>query len=319
MEKYLLGVDVGTSSLKVAVIDQYAKIIGTESDTYKLITPNQNCVQIDTKDMWRAYINCLKGLFEKQNINPKLILGISISSLCPGLVAMGSDGEVLVDPIIYSDRRSIDEADFIKETVGKDILFEITANTAMAGAISSTSMLWIKNNLPEIYEKTKYFGHVNTLMAQKMTGSFAIDYSNASYTGLFETTRNFKWSEFLCEKIGIDINKLPKLCPSTTVVGTLINEELLNLGLNAETKVIIGGGDTACATFATGVVGDGDVCESVGTTNVLTICVDKPKFTGGFINRCHVVEGTWIYQGALSHTGASYQWFRDNFYKFNGE
>ncbi len=201
----------------------------------------------------------------------------------------------------------------ILEAVGREKLFEITANTAMAGAMSGTSMLWIKRNLPEVYEKTKYFGHVNTLLAQRMSGNFAIDYSNASYTDLFETTGGFQWSEVLCEKIGIDMEKLPPLHASTDVVGGLIHPDLIRMGIPRDTPVIIGGGDTACATLAAGVTKAGQVCESVGTTNVLTICVDQPKFDKGFINRCHVVEGTWIYQGALSHTGASYQWFRDNF------
>ena len=201
----------------------------------------------------------------------------------------------------------------ILDAVGKDRLFELTANTAMAGATSGTSMLWIKRHLPEQYEKTKYFGHLNTFMAHRMCGNFAIDYSNASYTNLFETAGGFRWSEELCEKIGIDIEKLPPLHKSTDVVGGLINEDLIALGIPQGTPIVIGGGDTACATLAAGVTKAGDVCESVGTTNVLTICVDQPKFDRGFINRCHVVDGTWIYQGALSTTGAAYQWFRDNF------
>lgn len=311
--KYLLGVDVGTSSIKVAIIDENAQVLGLSSSSYRLITPNQDYAQIDTEDMWRAFLKCVRLLQDGKNIDLSRVAGISISSLCPGLAALGKNGEVLVDPIIYSDRRSTKEAEFIRETVGADRLFEITANTAMAGAMSGTSMLWIKRNLPEIYEKTKYFGHVNTLMAQRMSGEFAIDYSNASYTNLFETTGGYKWSEFLCRKTGIDIEKLPPLYASTHVVGGLIHSDLIELGIPEQTPVIIGGGDTACATFAAGVVKTGDVCESVGTTNVLTICVDQPKFDRGFINRCHVVQGTWIYQGALSHTGASYQWFRDNF------
>lgn len=312
-EKYLLGVDVGTSSIKVAIIDQDAKVLGLSSSSYKLITPNQDYAQIDTEDMWSAFEKCLKLLFQGKNIDPKKIAGISISSLCPGLVAFGENGEVLVDAIIYSDRRSTEEAELIKEAVGVDKLFEITANTAMAGAISGTSMLWIKRNLPDIYEKTKYFGHVNTLMAFRMSGEYAMDYSNASYTALFETTGGYRWSNFLCEKIGIAIEKLPPLRHSTDKIGGLIHKELIEMGIPEGTPIIIGGGDTACATLAAGVTGNGDVCESVGTTNVLTICVDQPKFDRSFINRCHVVKGTWIYQGALSHTGSSYQWFRDQF------
>lgn len=312
-KKYLLGVDVGTTSIKVAIIDENAKVLGMSSSSYKLITPNQDYAQIDTEDMWQAYVKCIRLLQEGKGIDLSKIAGISISSLCPGLAALGENGEVLVDPIIYSDRRSTEEAEIIKSEVGVDKLFEITANTAMAGAMSGTSMLWIKRNMPEAYEKTKYFGHVNTLMAQRMSGEFAIDYSNASYTSLFETTGGYQWSEFLCEKTGISIEKLPPLHASTDVVGGLIHRELIDLGIPEGTPIVIGGGDTACATLAAGVTKAGDVCESVGTTNVLTICVDQPKFDRGFINRCHVVEGTWIYQGALSHTGSSYQWFRDNF------
>lgn len=312
-KKYLLGVDVGTTSIKVAIIDQEARVLGMSSSSYKLITPNQDYAQIDTEDMWDSYLKCIRLLQEGKGIDLSRVAGISISSLCPGLAALGANGEVLVDPIIYSDRRSTEEAEMIKAAAGEDKLFEITANTAMAGAMSGTSMLWIKRNLPELYEQTKYFGHVNTLMAQRMSGAFAIDYSNASYTNLFETSGGYRWSEYLCEKTGIDIEKLPPLHRSTDVVGGLINRDLIELGIPEGTPVVIGGGDTACATLAAGVTRAGDVCESVGTTNVLTICVDQPKFDRGFINRCHVVEGTWIYQGALSHTGSSYQWFRDNF------
>lgn len=312
---YLLGVDVGTTSIKVAIINEKAQLLGMSSSSYKLITPDQDSVQIDTEDMWRAYLKCIRLLKDGKGIDLSKVVGISISSLCPGLAALDENGKVLVDPIIYSDRRSTEEAEIIKKAVGEDRLFEITANTAMAGAMSGTSMLWIKRNLPEAYEKTKYFGHVNTLMAQRMSGEFAIDYSNASYTNLFETTGGLKWSEELCEKTGIDIQKLPPLHSSTDVVGGLINEDLIKMGIPQGTPIVIGGGDTACATLAAGVTKAGDVCESVGTTNVLTICVDEPKFDRGFINRCHVVDGKWIYQGALSHTGASYQWFRDNYYQ----
>ena len=234
-------------------------------------------------DRHRGYVELLSKVYPaapgRENIDMSKVAGISISSLCPGLTALGENGEVLTDPIIYSDRRSTREAEMILEAVGREKLFEITANTAMAGAMSGTSMLWIKRNLPEVYEKTKYFGHVNTLLAQRMSGNFAMDHSNASYTDLFETTGGFRWSAFLCEKIGIDMEKLPPLHASTDVVGGLIHPDLIQMGIPRDTPIIIGGGDTACATLAAGVTKAGQVCESVGTTNVLTVCVDQPDLT----------------------------------------
>lgn len=311
--KYLLGVDVGTSSIKTAIIDENGKVLGITAGTYRLIQENPGWQQIDTDDLWRAYLECIGKLKLELKLDLGRIAGIGISCLCPGLAAFAKDGSVLVDPIIYSDQRSVAEAEEIKAAVGEERLFEITANNVMAGAMSGTSMLWVKKHLPEVYEKVYCFGHVNTLMAVRMTGNFAIDYSNASYTSLFETRGGYRWSDELCEKIGIEKDKLPPLLHSHDVVGELNAEDLIGVGIPKGIPVVIGGGDTACASLATGVIRSGDVCESVGTTNVLTVCVTEPKFDRGFINRCHVVDDAWIYQGALSHTGASLRWLRDEF------
>ena len=318
MSKYLLGVDVGTTSLKVAIIDEDAKLIALGSHKYALITPEQNSVQIDAQSMWHAFVHCTENLKAEHNLDLSKVAGISISSLCPGLVALDDNGEVLVNPIIYSDRRSVQEAEMILEAVGPTTLFAITANGSMAGAFSGSSMLWIKRHMPDEYSKTKYFGHLNTYLVNKMTGKFAIDYSNASYSNLFVTTGRTQaeriWSDELCDKIGIDREKLPELHNSTDVVGELINQDLIALGIPKGTPVAAGGADTPCATLVAGVVKAGDVCESVGTTDVLTVCIDRPVFDRAFINRCHVVPDTWIYQGAMSFTGAANEWFLRQFY-----
>ncbi len=312
-EKYLLGVDVGTSSIKVAIIDEKGKLKGITSGVYNLIQEAPGWQQIDADDMWRACLECIGRLKLEQKIDLGKIAGIGISCLCPGLTAFDREGQVLVNPIIYSDQRSVEEAEEIRQKVGEECMFGITANNVMAGAMSGTSMLWVKKHLPEIYEKIYCFGHINTLVAVRMTGNFAIDYSNASYTSLFETGGGYRWSDELCGKIGIPKEKLPPLIKSHEVVGALIAEDLIGVGIPKGIPVVIGGGDTACASLATGVIRSGDVCESVGTTNVLTVCVTEPRFDKGFINRCHVVEDAWIYQGALSHTGASLRWMRDEF------
>lgn len=310
---YLLGVDIGTQSVKTAVIDGGGELLGLTAESYRLIQEAPGYQQIDTEDMWKAFLACVIRLRREAGIDLTEVGGIGISCLCPGLSALDENGGVLVDPIIYSDQRSMEEAEEIKEKAGEERVFEITANHVMAGAMSGTSMLWIKKHLPHIYEKTYCFGHVNTLMAVRMTGKFAIDYSNASYTNLFETKGGYRWSEELCEKTGIDMEKLPPLLKSYEVVGGLTDERLIAAGIPKGTPVVIGGGDTACASLASGVVRSGDVCESVGTTDVLTVCVTEPRFDKGFINRCHVVDGAWIYQGALSHTGAALRWMRDEF------
>ena len=133
MSRYLLGVDVGTSSLKVAVIDEDARLLGISSGKYRLVTPDPRSVQIDAQSMWDAFLSCLRDLSSGGGIDLSRVAGISISSLCPGLAALNEKGEVVVDPIIYSDRRSTEEADLILEAVGPEKLFELTGTALWLG------------------------------------------------------------------------------------------------------------------------------------------------------------------------------------------
>lgn len=312
MERNLLGVDVGTGSVKVSVITETGKQVGLAAIPYELTVSREGWREADADRIWSAFVGCLRKLII-DGTDLTRVAGIGISCLCPGLAAFDKNGKVLQNPIIYSDQRSEAEAEWINATVGEERLFEITANRCMSGAMSGASMLWMKRYRPELYAATRYFGHINTLLGLRMTGNYGIDYSNASYTSLFETTGGLCWSRTLCELITIDIEKLPPLLASDEVLGGLISRDIIDLGIPEGTPVVIGGGDTACAALAAGTVEGGDVCESVGTTNVLTVCVDKPQFDRSFINRCHVVGGKWIYQGAMSHIGASMIWFRDTF------
>ena len=313
MEKYLLGIDVGTSSMKVAAIRENGELAGMCTQEYEPLNLNPGWQEISADSIKKAALRGVRELIGEQGVDPSLIAGIGTSCLCPGLVALDAEGNVLHNPIIYSDRRSVEEAEWMKAAAGEEHLFYITANRCMSGAMSGTSMLWIKNHRPDVYEKTRYFGHINTMIGAWLTGKIAIDYSNASYTSVFDTRNTLTWNRELCEMTGIDYDKLPPLMYSDEVLGGLSNKKMIDLGIPEGTPVVIGGGDTACASLAAGIVKHGDVCESVGTTNVLTICVDQPNFSPSNINRCHVVRGTWIYQGAMSHAGGSLRWYRDGF------
>ena len=309
MKDCLLGLDIGTSSVKAALIDRNADVLCTASASYRLLPAPAEYRQIDTNDMWRALLSTIRQIGQNHDLHS--VRGIGISCLCPGLSALDTHGNVLVDPIIYSDQRSIAQAEHIRCAIDERELFSLTANTPMPGAMSSTSMLWIRDNLPALYDKTAFFGHVNTLVVARMTGCFAMDPSNASYTLLFETAGSLQWSAHLCQQLGIPLEKLPPLLPSTGIVGHLKDASVISTGLAEGTPVVIGGGDTACASLAAGIVRDGDICESTGTTDVLTVCTQVPAFRREYINRCHVVPGAWLYQGAMSHIGSSLSWCRD--------
>lgn len=311
--QYLLGIDVGTSSIKVALVNVNGVLVNIERKEYSVISPQEGWAELPIDTLWNHFLQCLEKLIAKSQIDAKDIKAIGVSCLCPGLMPLGEKGEALLNPIIFMDKRSVNEVEIIKGKISEEELFKISGNKLMAGACSLTSMLWIKRNKPEIYKKTKFFGHLNTYFVHKLTGNFGIDYTNASYTGLFETSGGYKWARDIAEIIGIDAEKLPPVIPSDAAAGSLNSSQLIDLGLLQGIPVAMGGADTACSALAVGVVEHNQVFESVGTTNVITICSERPVFDIRFINRCHVVKDRWLYHGALSSTGASLKWFRDEF------
>lgn len=310
---HYLGIDIGTSTIKVAILQSQIEVLAHESAAYRLLKPQPGHMEIDEQDLWSALTQCMQRLSAHPAVDLSQVAGIGLACLCPGLTAFDAQGQVLTHPILYSDQRSLEEAQFIREVIDADTVFQTTANVVMAGAMSVTSMLWLKRNRPDLYENTYRFGHVNTMVAHWLTGEFAIDPSNASYTGLFDTAHTRQWSPEFCQRLGIDPEKLPTVRQSHEVVGGLTCPEWVALGLSAGTPVVIGGADTACASLAAGVWHHNEVCESVGTTNVLTVCVDQPVFDRRFLNRCHVLEDRWLYHGAISHAGSSLSWFLEQF------
>lgn len=306
---YLLGIDAGTSSMKAILLNTRGETVSTAHCPYTMAIPQPGWAEMSAEALWNAAVTCVAQLGQEADLGR--VAGIGISCMCPGLTALDEHNQPLIDPILYADRRSIAEGEWIRQQVGADKLFSITANGSMAGAISGTSMVWVKRNRPEVYEKTRYFGHINSFLCARMTGNVAIDPSNASYTAMYETAANGGWSEDLCGAIGIDREKLPPILESCQVCGTLIDRTLIEAGLPAGIPVVIGGADTACAAVACGAVRPGDLFESAGTTNVLTLCVDQPLFCREFINRRHAVPGKWIYQGAMSNVGLSQKWCRE--------
>ncbi|WP_071705355.1 xylulokinase [Murdochiella vaginalis] len=312
----LIGIDVGTSGLKVIILEDSGTIKAAQKASYRMVVNNEKEAQINGSSLWEALQKALYQIGKKDRTLLESVKGIGISTLCPGLVAFDQEDNLLIDPIIYSDRRSMKEAQEILDAVGKEKLFQWTANGSMAGSYSGSTMLWIRKNWPEKYDRIKYFGHINTFLAHAMTGEYAIDYSNASYTNLFNTTGvagEKTWNVELCEKLGLDREKLPPLRESSSVVGPLRAKDLIDLGIPKGTPVVIGGADTPCSALATRTIHHGDLCESAGTTNVLNVCVEKPIFDPRFINRYHVVPNRWIWQGAMSFTGVANEWFIRHF------
>lgn len=313
MSNWLLGWDVGTSGAKAVIFQPESGIVEDIGHEYSVVSPEAGWAEIPADVIWNTLLECTDSLLEKAGISAEEISSVGFCTLCPGVLAMDEKGSALLNPIIVTDLRSIEEAQFLKAEIGDEKWFKVGGNRIMPGASSATSMLWIKKHCPDTYKNAKYIGHLTTWLGHLLTGKFALDYSNASYTGMFSTGSDRAWHYDMIGRIGLDNEKLPPLKKGSQLLGGLINEQLIARGFKKGIPVAVGGGDTACSALALGVINNGDIFISMGTSGVVCVCSDQSKFDDRFMNRCHVDGKTWLFNGAMSSVGSSMQWFRDQF------
>lgn len=309
---HVIGIDIGTSGIKVAAMTNGGVCRYLEYQPYSLLFPKKGWVEIDVDKVWRITKTLLLKVWGKVEETGK-VDAVSLSSFCNSSVFMDCNGNALSNGIMYLDHRSKKETDWIKETIGEDQLFNLTGNRLEPGMYTATTHLWFKNHEPHLYEQTFKWGSLSTFILQKLTGSYVMDWTQASFSGLFDI-QNYEWSQDICEKIGLNSDKLPTVCDPGLIIGDLIGPEFK--GKNV--PVVAGAADTACSALALDVQPN-DLFESVGTSNVLTVCTDDPTVLDKrFLNRCHVVKDRWLSHGAMSFPGSSIQWFYDQFLKPEG-
>ncbi|MDN5344091.1 MAG: xylulokinase [Clostridia bacterium] len=310
-ENLLLGIDVGGSSVKVAAFTPDGLLRGFQCEAITIDYPRPGWAEVWPRQWLEKIAAGIHALYTKNGIRKEQVAAMGLSTMCPALIPFDPQGQVLRPAILYMDTRSQEQARRLRQEIALDTVVRLTGNRIAAGTISATSMLWLKEQEPETYKKVAFFGHGNTYLGLLLTGEAGIDPSNASLTGLFTTGRELDWSQELCQAYGLSRHKLPPVIPSARNLGSLRPEAAAALNLPQGIPVAMGGADTACSGLALGVTERGQVFETAGTSDVLSLCTDDPQFDDRFLNRCHVVPGRWLNMGAMSTPGAAFRWVRD--------
>ncbi|RLC37417.1 MAG: sugar kinase [Candidatus Nealsonbacteria bacterium] len=311
-EVYLLGIDIGTTKIKVGIFSLKGTLKSFATMSLEILQPKSNYSEVALTTQWGKLLQCLSIALKEAQVSPKKIKSIGISTLCPVFVALDAEGEPLRAGIIYSDQRSIKQKK-INKTFPEKEFFNITGNRINPAVCSFSNMLWIKDNEPGIFNKTSIFGHIDTYLIYKLTGKFAIDWTNASFTGIYDIKKNI-WSKELCALFGISLKKLPAIFAPITVVGGITQKISKLTGLEEGTPVIAGAADTACSALALGVTNNGQIFQTSGGSEVTSICSGIPRFDNRFANRNHIVLGKWLFHGAMSTGGTSLKWINEIFY-----
>ncbi len=305
---YYLGVDLGTSSIKLVVMDEKGAIAATAGAEYGLSFPKPGWSEQDPADWVKGMKESFKKLAEKIDLTK--VKGISFGGQMHGLVILDENDKVLRPAILWNDGRTQKECDYLNKTVGREKISSYTANMALTG-FTAPKILWVKENEPEIFKKIKKIMLPKDYLAYVLTGVHCTDYSDASGMLLLDV-KNKKWSKEMMQLCDVREEQLAKLYESYEVVGTVKDDIAAELGLAKGVKVTAGAGDNAAGAIGTGTVKDGMTIVSLGTSGTVFTACDK--FAVDDKNALHMfahANGKYHLMGCMLSAASSNKWWMD--------
>ncbi|MGD0540786.1 MAG: xylulokinase [Tepidisphaeraceae bacterium] len=311
---YLLGIDIGTSATKTLICDEKGKVLATATSGYRIYSPKPGWSEQNPLDWWNATVAATKAVRKRAAVKPGDIKSIGLSGQMHSSVFLADGPKPLRPAILWNDQRTAEQCAQIESRAGgRSALIELVANPALTG-FTAPKILWVRQNEPKVYEKTKHILLAKDYIRYRLTGEYATEVSDASGTLLLDVA-NRRWSDQLLERLKIDRALLPRVHESPEVTGTLSAGAAEELGLTAGTPVVGGGGDQAAGAVGNGIVATGIVSAMIGTGGVVFAHSDQPTRDpqGRVHTMCHAVPGKWCVFGCMLAAGGSFQWFRNNF------
>lgn len=311
-----LGIDVGTSGTKTLAIDERGKIVAAAMDHYPLYAPKPLWSEQDPEDWWRATVSTVRAVVKKARLKPADVRAIGLSGQMHGSVFLDHQGSVIRPAILWNDQRTAAECAEIERRVGgRAGLIKLVANPALTG-FTAPKILWLRKQEPRNYDRLAKVLLPKDEIRRRLTGEFATEVSDASGTLLLDVAGR-KWSKPLLDRLELDPTILPACYESEEVTGKLTPEVSKLLGLSPECLVVGGAGDCAAGAVGNGIVRQGVLSTSIGTSGVMFVHSDEVKIDpGGRVHTfCHAVRGKWHLMGVNLAAGGSLQWFRNELCK----
>lgn len=310
----LIGIDLGTSTVKVIAVNDSGEVVATASRDYPMINLRAGWAEQDPAKWWEATSAAMQELTDQLPDKGKEVVGIGLCGQMHGLTPLDENGDVIRPAILWNDQRAAAECDWITEQVGGlDELLKLTQNRMLPG-FTGGKIIWLRTHEPENYQRMARLLNPKDYLRHLMTGEYTTEVSDASGTGLFDV-RNRRWSSELLDAIDIPLDLLPDVVESTEQTGSLHDDLAAEWNLPQGTPVFGGGGDAVIQTTAMGLIEEGDAGFTIGTAGIvaggLSSCPDSP--TGQVQVGCGNEPGRWHIMGVTLSAGGALQWLRDSF------
>ena len=305
---YYIGIDLGTSAVKLLLMQGDGQIANIVSREYPIAFPHPGWSEQNPADWWDAVCAGIPELLN--GFDASQVAGIGAGGQMHGLVVLDAQDNVIRPCILWNDGRTQKQVEYLNNVIGKENLSKYTANIAFAG-FTAPKILWVKENEPDNFAKICKIMLPKDYLAYRLSGAFVSDYSDASGMLLMDV-KNKCWSKEMAEICGISLEMLPELHESFDAVGTLKPEVAAELGLPETCKVVAGAGDNAAAAVGTGTVGDGMCNVSLGTSG--TVFISSSKFGVDSHNALHAfahADGHYHLMGCMLSAASCNKWWMD--------
>jgi xylulokinase len=302
----LLGVDAGTSAVKVCAIARDGRILAKAQRPVTVVTAFPLWAEIDLERYWVLVCEALREVTGR--VGP--VAAVGLSTTCPTTIVLDREDRPLRGGIVYLDGRA---DSLLREVLGPDATAYCsrTGNRASSSTCWAANLTWLQRSEPALWQKVRRVMMLNSFIGLRLTGRAAIESTQASYSGLMDVgVPDAAWSDGLFGVWNVDRDLLPPMMPGYRTLGGVTREAAAVTGLVPGTPFALGAADTAAAAFAVGMKRAGDAFESVGTSGVITFCLDQPSFDPTFMNRHHVLPGRWLAHGAMSTLGGAFGWLQ---------
>ena len=306
-----IGIDLGTSAMKLLLMDATGRIQNVVSKEYPLEFPHPGWSQQKPEDWARALLEGIPELLA--GFDGTQVAGIGAGGQMHGLVVLDEHDNVIRPAILWNDGRTAKQVDYLNNEIGKEKLSSLTANIAFAG-FTAPKILWLKENEPENFARIAKIMLPKDYINYILTGVHACDYSDASGMLLLDVAHK-RWSEEMLDICGVSRQQMPQLFESFQCIGTVRPEIAVQLGLSANVKVVAGAGDNAAAAVGTGVVGEGGCNISLGTSG--TVFISSETFGVDDSNGLHAfahADGGWHLMGCMLSAASCNKWLLEDIF-----
>jgi xylulokinase len=309
----LLGIDIGTSSVKGLIIESNGRTVAHSSIEHNLSSPHPGWAEESPDIWWENTLKVIRNLLVYPTVKPDSIVGIGITGMVPALVILGKNGALLRPSMMQTDARAATYIKEVKEKTSKGYIFSMTGANLSQQSIGP-KLLWLQRNEPKIWAQTDKVMGSYDYINYRLTGAYSLERNWALESGLYDINRR-EWSPEILSFFKTQVDMLPEIHDPSDIIGCVREEVAKLTGLPSGIPVVAGTADHIGAAFAAGIIDDGDLLIKFGSAGDILYSTGVPLVDSRLFIDYHIYPGKYMVNGCMTTSGSFIKWLVQQFFQ----